>query len=89
MKDYIKQFGIIAERQYNWDGEGGIIHSGDGRYRISDAKTAGSWPNMKRKLGSWKKGTKDLGIEMFEKDRSVTVYSKDEVDNSMHEEFEM
>lgn len=39
--------------------------------------------------GSRKKGQKYLDLEIYEKDRRVAVYSKDETGESSHEEIEM
>ena len=93
--DQLRDIGALPE---NWDEEGGLSFGADFIQEVIDlVSTMQVQPDLgptgrgsiQFEYGSRKKGRKYLGIEIFEKNRKVNVYSKDETENSTHEEIEM
>ena len=88
----------IGELKENWDGEDGLPFGKDFLQEVIDlVSTMQIQPDIGPtgrgsidfEYGSRKKGQKYLNLEIYEKGRRVVVYSKDETDNSFHEEIEM
>ncbi|GEM_PF-451424 len=98
LTDNIDQLREIGKLEENWDGEGGLPF---GRKFIQDmiqlVSTMQNQPDLgptgrgsiQFEYGSRRKGNRYLGLEIFEKDRLVTVYEKNELEERVHEEIEM
>ena len=98
LTENIDQLREIGELNENWDGEGGLAFGKEFIQELIDLiSTMQVQPDIGPtgrgsvdfEYGSRKKGQKYLDIEIYEKDRRVTVYSKDETDESSHEEIGM
>lgn len=94
----IEQLREIADLEENWDGEDGLAFGKDFIQELIDlVSTMQLQPDIGPtgrgsidfEYGSRKKGHKYLDLEIYEKDRRVVVYSKDETGASTHEEIEM
>ena len=98
LTENIEQLREIANLKDNWDGEGGLSFGKGFIQEVIDlVSTMQLQPDIAPtgrgsidfEYGSRKKGHKYLGLEIFEKDRRVLAYSKDETDRSTHEEIGM
>ena len=98
LSENIEQLREIELLQENWDGEGGLAFGKDFIQEVVDlVSTLQLQPDLdptgrgsiQLEYGSRKAGKRYLGLEIYELDRIVKVYAKDEAGNRQHEEIGM
>ena len=98
LSENIEQLREIELLQEDWDGEGGLAFGKEFIQEVMDlVSTLQTQPDLgptgrgsiQLEYGSRKAGKRYLGLEIFELNRIVKVYVKDEAGNRQHEEIRM